>query len=169
MTSKHLLFVYGTLKSGEPNNDILTDQKNGVCNLIGKAKTIEKWPLVIASRFNIPFLLYAENKGKHVIGELYLVDDAMLAKVDELECHPTYYERQEKDVQVIESIDKFYCTSGEILRPWIYFLKDYKSFMLELTHLEEYSSTGSHGLKYISRYNREGPPYILECKNFKLN
>ncbi|XP_023215997.1 gamma-glutamylaminecyclotransferase-like isoform X1 [Centruroides sculpturatus] len=169
MAEKNLVFVYGTLKSGEPNYDILTNEDNGICNYIGKAKTYDKWPLVIASRYNIPFLLYAKNKGKHVIGELYLVDDVMLKKMDELECHPTYYERKEENVQVLESKDKTYCTDGKTLKPWIYFLTEYKSYMMELPHLEEYSSEGSHGLKYVSRYNRTGPPYILECKNIQLD
>ena len=57
MASYHRVFVYGTLKKGEPNHYWLTDEKNGKAVYVGSGKTSTKYPLVIASRYNIPFLL----------------------------------------------------------------------------------------------------------------
>ncbi|KAH7952459.1 hypothetical protein HPB52_023480 [Rhipicephalus sanguineus] len=59
----HYVFVYGTLKTGEPNNHVMKDSENGKATLIGTAVTVKKWPLVIASSYNIPYLLHCEGKG----------------------------------------------------------------------------------------------------------
>ena len=61
--TNHLVFVYGTLKKGEPNHHLIAQRTGGVATLIGIAKTVKKWPLIIASRYNIPYLLYSEGKG----------------------------------------------------------------------------------------------------------
>lgn len=61
---KHYVFVYGTLKEGEPNQHWLTNKNNGSAKLIGQATTTEKYPLVIASKYNIPFLLDKPGVGK---------------------------------------------------------------------------------------------------------
>ena len=52
MTSpgKFLVFVYGTLKRGQPNHHWLSTAENGWQRFIGEAVTEEKFPLVIASR-----------------------------------------------------------------------------------------------------------------------
>ena len=65
----HLVFVYGTLKRGEPNHATLTNEENGKAIFIGDGRTEKEYPLVIACRHNIPFLLAAEGKGKHIEGE----------------------------------------------------------------------------------------------------
>ncbi|KAK2727073.1 hypothetical protein QYM36_007804 [Artemia franciscana] len=52
-----LVFVYGTLKRGEPNHCWLTDDKNGCAKFLMFGKTASKYPLVIGSEYNIPFLL----------------------------------------------------------------------------------------------------------------
>lgn len=59
-----LIFVYGTLKSGEPNYNLMKDETSGVCKYLGIAYTKEKYPLVVASRYNVPFLLYKQDTGK---------------------------------------------------------------------------------------------------------
>lgn len=64
MSKSHLVFVYGTLKTGQPNGYRMPDVKTGNASFVGKAVTVSKWPLVIASRYNIPFLLYKESHGK---------------------------------------------------------------------------------------------------------
>lgn len=58
-----LVFVYGTLKRNEPNHHWLTDAENGCSRFICRAKTVETFPLVIASRYNIPYLLNAPGSG----------------------------------------------------------------------------------------------------------
>lgn len=67
----HKVFVYGTLKRNEPNHYWLTDPKNGVGNFMTEGKTKNKYPLIIGTRYNIPFLLQAPGKGHHVKGNKY--------------------------------------------------------------------------------------------------
>ena len=63
-TSKwHRIFVYGTLKTGEPNKWHLNEEQNGKAKLLAAAETVSKYPLVVATKFNIPFLLAAEGTG----------------------------------------------------------------------------------------------------------
>ncbi len=59
----HLLFVYGTLKSGQPNHFYIQDEENGKAKLLALAKTSEKYPLVVATEYNIPFLLAKQGSG----------------------------------------------------------------------------------------------------------
>lgn len=58
------VFVYGTLKSGQPNHFLMQDVKNGVAKFVSSAVTTEKFPLVVATRYNIPFLLNKPGTGE---------------------------------------------------------------------------------------------------------
>lgn len=60
----HRIFVYGTLKRGFPNNYLLTSIKDGQMNYIGNAVTSDCFPLIVGSRFHIPFMLSAKGEGK---------------------------------------------------------------------------------------------------------
>ncbi len=64
MASKMFAFVYGTLKKGEPNHYWLTDTANGTATFVGTGVTQNLFPLVIASRYNIPFLIDKQGTGK---------------------------------------------------------------------------------------------------------
>lgn len=59
----HRVFVYGTLKRGEPNHGIIKDVANGYAKFLGVGKTTTSYPLVIATKYNIPFLLKKPNVG----------------------------------------------------------------------------------------------------------
>lgn len=65
----HQVFVYGTLKTDEPNHHWLTIKINGYSKYLGKATTIEKYPLIISTKYNIPFLLYTPGEGNIVEGK----------------------------------------------------------------------------------------------------
>lgn len=147
----HYVFAYGTLKTGEPNYAVMKDPANGSATLVGTAKTVKKWPLVIASSYNIPYLLHCEGQGHNVSGEVYSVDDKMLAKLDDFESHPKYYVRTEEDVE----LDQPNGGSKKRLKVWVYFLKNYREDLLQRPHLESYSSKGDHGLEYVPRYIRQ--------------
>lgn len=54
-------FFYGTLKRNEPNHDQL---KNLNVTFLSEAITVDKYPLIIASDYNIPFLLNKKGYGK---------------------------------------------------------------------------------------------------------
>ena len=58
---KHLMFTYGTLKTGEPNHFFMKERN---AKLIGKAISLHKWPLVVATRWRIPFVLYRQGQGQ---------------------------------------------------------------------------------------------------------
>lgn len=62
------IFVYGTLKHGEPNHFILQNPENGNSSYLGKARTSKRWPLVIASQYNIPYLLFVDGTGMVTYG-----------------------------------------------------------------------------------------------------
>ena len=61
------------------------------------------WQILIY-RYNIPYLIDKPGVGNNICGELYEVDDKMLAKLDELEDHPNYYQRRIETV--IKNDDK---------------------------------------------------------------
>jgi gamma-glutamylaminecyclotransferase len=61
--SKHFVFVYGTLKKGEPNYGYMSKFTKGFFQFISKGKTAIKYPLVIGTKYNIPFLLNSPGTG----------------------------------------------------------------------------------------------------------
>jgi len=59
------VFVYGTLKHGQPNHSILQSAiDRSQAKFLGQATTIDCWPLIIYSQLNIPFLLDCKGTGK---------------------------------------------------------------------------------------------------------
>lgn len=74
---------------------MLEDSENGTAKLICQGKTSELYPLIIATRYNSPYVLKAAGIGHQVNGEVYSVDDKMLQTLDKLENHPHLYERHE--------------------------------------------------------------------------
>ncbi|XP_033323383.1 putative gamma-glutamylcyclotransferase CG2811 isoform X2 [Megalopta genalis] len=146
------VFVYGTLKRGEPNHSLISDAANGYSKFLGLGRTSVPYPLIIATRYNIPFLLKKPGVGHHVIGEVYDVDTKMLSKLDELEEHPGFYERAMADVilapeRKLKGTDKFE-EVGTMMKVWIYFLPKFRESLLETPMYSLYSNEGSHGLKY---------------------
>jgi gamma-glutamylaminecyclotransferase len=86
MSASSLVFVYGTLLSGEANHGLLARAR-----------------LVAATRTQAEFALYdlgafpglVAGGGDVVTGELYEIDDATFAALDDLEDYPRYYQRQQ--------------------------------------------------------------------------
>uniref|UniRef100_A0A1B6LGZ0 Gamma-glutamylcyclotransferase family protein n=1 Tax=Graphocephala atropunctata TaxID=36148 RepID=A0A1B6LGZ0_9HEMI len=148
LSSTLKVFVYGTLKTGEPNHHWLTQPENGHSRFVGEGMTLVKYPLVIASRYNIPFLLDVPDKGHNVSGEVYEIDEKMLASLDVLEDYPTYYTRRLETIVLKDSR-----SSQE--QCWTYFLNGHKPHLLELPTMASYSSHGDHGLQYTERYRRD--------------
>lgn len=92
---KYLVFVYGTLKSKQPNHYWVTNSANGQSKFICSGETSDPYPLTIATRYNIPFMLQLPGIGHRVTGEIYNIDESMLSNLDILEGYPKYYTRQE--------------------------------------------------------------------------
>lgn len=101
------VFVYGTLKRGEPNHQWLTESEHGQpATFIGSGRTVRKYPLVIGTQFNVPFLLDQPGTGHQIEGELYAVDEAKLAHLDVLEAYPQFYGREVWDIELISGEKK---------------------------------------------------------------
>jgi len=165
MANKHvankLVFVYGTLKRGQPNHDWLTRPTNGSAVFRGRASTSDAFPLVVASRYNIPFLLDAPGRGHCVSGELYEVDDAMMVKLDELELHPDVYLRQMK--QVIPEPSSEVAGASESVAAHVYLLQGFQENLLELPTHTCYDAELIEP-RYVTRDKRdpEGPCFAVD-------
>jgi gamma-glutamylaminecyclotransferase len=81
-----LLFVYGTLRRGQSNHSQL-----GGARFVAEARTEPRFELVDLGGY--PGLL--EGGTTAVQGELYELDAALLARLDEFEDVPGLYERKQ--------------------------------------------------------------------------
>lgn len=127
------VFVYGTLKRGEPNHHLLADADNGYAKFICKGSTNRRFPLIVATRYNIPFLLDKPGTGSYVTGEIYEVDDPLMEQLDVLEDYRKLYDRQIEDINVgIE---------GGNVPCWLYLLRNCPDRLLQLPMLTEYKNT----------------------------
>lgn len=75
------LFVFGTLKAGYPLHQ--TGLAGAACH--GAYRTAVCYPLIIAGPWFAPMMFDEPGEGLHVRGELYLVDEPTLARLDALE------------------------------------------------------------------------------------
>jgi gamma-glutamylcyclotransferase (GGCT)/AIG2-like uncharacterized protein YtfP len=80
----HRVFVYGTLKRGYPNNPLLEGSE-----FLGEAVTVPTYKMV---RTSFPVIM-PDPSGKPVSGEIFTVDDATLARLDQLEREGRSYDR----------------------------------------------------------------------------
>ncbi|XP_049268388.1 putative gamma-glutamylcyclotransferase CG2811 isoform X1 [Rhipicephalus sanguineus] len=146
----HYVFVYGTLKTGETNHRIMTNPGNGRSTLIGQARTLKKWPLVLVSKYEIPCLLPCEGLGHEVCGEVYQVDDRMLEVLDWLESHPDFYVRSQEDVVMLSQPHSSTDVEGTTVRPssteagdkrkaWVYFVRKFERELLSLPTVPHYT------------------------------
>ncbi len=75
---KTLLFLYGTLKRGCRNHHLMHGQE-----FVGPARTLPRYRLYDSGYY--PCLVEDESNGRAVRGELWGVDAAALARLDEFE------------------------------------------------------------------------------------
>jgi gamma-glutamylaminecyclotransferase len=55
------VFFYGTLKRNQPNHEHVINNR---AQFVSEAVTVDKWPLIIASEFNVPYILNKKGYGK---------------------------------------------------------------------------------------------------------
>ncbi|XP_041936358.1 gamma-glutamylaminecyclotransferase-like [Alosa sapidissima] len=147
-----LVFVYGTLKKGQPNYFRMLDPANGKASFRGRASTVDKFPLVIAEKGNVPFLLNIPGQGHHIQGEVYSVDDQMLAFLDHFERTPDMYQRTLVKLKVEEwAADTGAVRStGSTMEAFTYSTTAYKPEWVTLQSYENYDSYGDHGLVFTT-------------------
>ena len=86
---KVYLFVYGSLKKGFQNNDILSGAK-----YISKAKTSSKFAMYKEDNQNYPYIIKDDLIGQNIDGEVYKITRKdLLEKVDNFEGAPDYFKR----------------------------------------------------------------------------
>ncbi|MGO3344720.1 MAG: gamma-glutamylcyclotransferase family protein [Marinomonas sp.] len=74
------VFVFGTLKEGFPNFD-----RNKGERVSGVFTTVESYLLLLVGERYSPWLMLSAGEGHPVVGQVFCVDDAALAEMDELE------------------------------------------------------------------------------------
>lgn len=144
------IFVYGTLKRGQPNHYRMLDSANGEARFLSSARTVRKFPLVIGGQHNVPFLLDVPGQGHRIQGELYSVDERMLAFLDDFEMVPTWYQRVPVELQVETSEG-----DGATAEAFVYMRKEFEEELLQLQCFESYDAYGDHGLEYVAREARD--------------
>lgn len=153
------VFVYGTLKRGQPNHNVLLDGTNGCATFQGRGRTVEPYPLVIAGKHNIPHLLNLPGHGHCVAGEIYSVDKQMLHFLDEFEGCPDTYQRTQVRIAVLEwegrhGTPEESPAAPRTLQCFVYSTATYPPEWVHLPYYNSYDSQGTHGLRYNPRENR---------------
>ena len=136
----HKLFIYGTLKKGHPNHDQFMRYEK----FLGKYRTREPYPLVVANNWYAPVMLHEPGIGKRVIGELYTVNDRQIEVLDRLEMthKKVGYQRMLIEIQSIDD--------ESMVKAFVY-LKDRRSVScIHSEYLEEYKDT-----RYIPAHRRK--------------
>ena len=108
---QHLIFVFGTLKQGFRNFHINRGRRLG-----GDVVTVQPHPLYVIGPLCLPWLLDRPGQGQPVVGQLFEVDEATLAAMDQLERvdDPQWYVRRR--IAVLP-----HPGGGEPLQAWVYF------------------------------------------------
>lgn len=109
-----LVFVYGSLKRGFHNNDLLDTSY-----FVGTGTTPPDFEMYSAGGF--PVIVYGD---KSITGEVYLVDEPTLKRLDRLESNGHMYQRELKWIEEHQ------------LYAWIYvFMHEVKGMLQEkITH-----------------------------------
>ncbi|XP_020565086.1 gamma-glutamylaminecyclotransferase isoform X1 [Oryzias latipes] len=147
------VFVYGTLKRGQPNHYRMLDATNGKAEFLATALTTQRYPLVIATEYNIPFLLNLPGQGQRVRGEIYEVDERMLAFLDAFESVPSMYQRTVVDLEVEDGGAEL--PPGSITQVFVYSTTSYQPDWPSGRSFQSYDTHSDHGLPYVYREARD--------------
>ena len=117
-----LLFVYGSLKKGFDNHDLLSKY----AKRLGKAHTVKKFAMFEDSFGNYPYLVDAPFTK--IKGELYQIRRSeLMQRIDEFEGAPDYYVRKKIEVKSHHGVkrafvyvkpDRTLPTDQESLQEW---------------------------------------------------
>uniref|UniRef100_A0A8C0XRA8 Gamma-glutamylaminecyclotransferase n=1 Tax=Castor canadensis TaxID=51338 RepID=A0A8C0XRA8_CASCN len=135
------VFVYGTLKRGQPNHKVMLDGTNGWAAFRGRGCTAEPYPWDLQSGDNI-------HKGHCVGGG----GGQMLRFLDDFEGCPDMYQRTAMQVRVLEWEGGG--GPGDSVQCFVYSTATYAPEWVHLPYHDSYDSEGPHGLRYNPRENR---------------
>lgn len=114
----NIVAVYGTLKDGKRNNDVLGH--NAV--LLGTGVTVNKYPMVVESV--IPYVYDIPNHGHQIAVEVYEIpDNKARSNIDSLEGHPYHYNRKLTSIELDD---------GTTVTAWLYFSTETKTYQKEM-------------------------------------
>jgi gamma-glutamylcyclotransferase (GGCT)/AIG2-like uncharacterized protein YtfP len=112
---RHKLFVYGSLKQGFGNHGLLKNSK-----YLGTYDTSDAiYQMVSLGGFPGVIQLDGQDEHCYILGELYEIDDATLARIDMLEGNGHFYTRKVIDLS----------ETDDIVEAWMYLLP--KNFLDE--------------------------------------
>jgi gamma-glutamylaminecyclotransferase len=121
------VFVFGTLKKGFP----LHDEGLSGASYLGRYRTVEKYPMMVAGRWYAPMMMHEPGVGWQVKGELYEVNDETLEALDALESvHKPGNYRMSVEVEPLEV--------GEITSAYVYIKGRELATLVHTAYLEDY-------------------------------
>jgi gamma-glutamylcyclotransferase (GGCT)/AIG2-like uncharacterized protein YtfP len=99
------VFVYGSLLAGEGNHRVLRGAR-----LLGPAKTPQEFSMFSLGSF--PGVVRGGETA--IVGEVYEVDAATLAGLDQLEGHPRFYRRTPLRLDDHGEVETYLLTSAQV-------------------------------------------------------
>ncbi len=135
------IFIYGSLKKGFDNHDILKDAK-----YVSKAETIRSFAMFEETSGNYPYLLKEKNKGYSKIkGELYKVyRKDILKDIDYFEGAPDYYKRERIKIKTRKKVK---------IAETYFFTKDIIPF--DQDPISEWTKDNNYFLKVFEEYYKK--------------
>lgn len=109
-----LVAAYGTLREGYGNNRLIPEGSH-----IGKGKTLERYTMTSSG---IPFV--SKTPTTQIVVDVYSIDEDTLKRLDRLEGHPDWYEREIIPIVMDDST---------VLNAWLYFNNDYEHLPVVIT------------------------------------
>ena len=128
MDRTHLVFVYGTLRSGHSNHHLMKDAHS-----YGVGSTDASYAMYLISGY--PYVTSSETRYP-IVGEMFGVDDDTLQTLDRMEGHPRFYERRETAVTV----------GGEHYVAWMYF-RDPQGILMQSGDYDNVTYGKAHSIK----------------------
>ena len=130
-----LLFVYGSLKKGFDNHNLL----NKYAKRLGKARTVKKFSMYEDSFGNYPYIV--DEPYSKIKGELYQITRAeLMQKIDEFEGAPDYYIRKKIEVKSHHGVKRAYV----YIRPTVDISDDKQEPLKEWTNNIDYKVEKLH-------------------------
>ncbi|XP_054152504.1 putative gamma-glutamylcyclotransferase CG2811 [Oppia nitens] len=122
------------MKIDEVNHHYIANGKgNGSYRYIGRAKTADKWPLLVLTKYRMPCLLYKQNIGKQIYGDVLCTCDKLRDHLDYMESLPGFFKYDRYEIPVL-------LDDGTVHMAWTYFISDFKQELLELDTIDNYNS-----------------------------